>query len=628
MIASLGGYAFHSFATGLGGIVQGTAHAGAGDVARGSFNAGQVNYRNVSSGTTSFGNFSGWDTRGFNTGFLQGQMGNVMTQGGRVELTGGDAKQALSLAAIRGTQYTQNVVASALGVAGTGASVQKMTMNSQGQIEYMEVVSGDGGFKVVYDGRGNLKVIKNGVEHGSVELDENGEIKGFGMSATIGGMSVDYVKSRANEYRDLAGAYRQVADTLKNLFSENRSAKSFESFRTALSKIAESDFSRVLEVAKALGLEKGIIEDLVRTYGDKYSQDYQVRNASELGITLGGRGEFGFRAGAGERGGLLPIKLGGGGTGYLDARTGRVYTDEDIQRMSAYASNEERKQLVDRLTRSLQDRFAQSSRTSQAKRSDQTYTQGEEYSEGFDQSKAYEVAESFGKKAEEMRAYADSLQVSLKQDPLQYYAKQKYEEALRAGKSRAEAVRYAMEEAYKLANNPKALGDWLNKFAEEKGIKAPQVDKEKLDNIPEEIRPPEKIQNDGKTLQQEVEKKLNNTREKIHEGKKQLNRYQPPTVSPQLSEDMFKLKEDQFRLNLGSDPRKDPRFINRVNDAQKWFKGQPNPYARFRSDVLNVAKSAGQFVIDLGKEVINTYKAVDQFDKTVDPKYRNIRYKP
>jgi len=53
MIASLGGYAFHSFATGLGGIVQGTAHASAGDVARGSFNAGRVNYRNVSAGTTS-----------------------------------------------------------------------------------------------------------------------------------------------------------------------------------------------------------------------------------------------------------------------------------------------------------------------------------------------------------------------------------------------------------------------------------------------------------------------------------------------------------------------------------------------------------------------------------------------
>jgi len=42
MIASLGGYAFHSFATGLGGIVQSQSHASAGEVARGSFNAGQV----------------------------------------------------------------------------------------------------------------------------------------------------------------------------------------------------------------------------------------------------------------------------------------------------------------------------------------------------------------------------------------------------------------------------------------------------------------------------------------------------------------------------------------------------------------------------------------------------------
>jgi hypothetical protein len=50
MIASLGRYAFHSFATGLGGVVQGTAQSSAGDGARGNFNAGQVNYRNVSSG--------------------------------------------------------------------------------------------------------------------------------------------------------------------------------------------------------------------------------------------------------------------------------------------------------------------------------------------------------------------------------------------------------------------------------------------------------------------------------------------------------------------------------------------------------------------------------------------------
>jgi hypothetical protein len=189
-----------------------------------------------------------------------------------------------------------------------------------------------------------------------------------------------------------------------------------------------------------------------------------------------------------------------------------------------------------------------------------------------------------------------------------------------------------MEEVYKLTNNPKALEDWLNKFAEEKGIKAPNVNREKLDQIPKEVPSPEKIQREGGELKEKVAGGISETQKKIHEGKKQLNRYQPPTVSPQLSEDMFKLKEDQFRLNLGSDPRKDPRFINRVNNAQKWFKDQPNPLRRAIDDAKDTAIEWGgkawRFAIDLGKEAINAYNNVNQFDEKVDPKYKNLRYKP
>jgi hypothetical protein len=589
MIASLGGYAFHSFATGLGGIVQGTAHASAGDVARGSFNAGQVNYRNVSAGTTSLGNFSGWDMRGFNTSFLQGQMGNVKMQGGKAELEGGSPKQALALAATRGTQYAQNVVVSALGIAGPGASVTRMTMGSQGQIEYLEVVSGDGGFKVVYDGRGRFVVMKGGVEHGSIELDEKGEIKGFETNVQLGNMTAEYVKNRANEYRELASAYGQVANTLKNLFSENRSAKDFENFRKALSKIAESSFSAVFEVAKALGLDKIIAEELVKAYGDKYSEEYRKRNATEFGITGGLKGEFSAKLGVGE-GGLLPVKLSGGITGYLDVRTGRIYTDEDIKAMSAYMSNEQRNQLAEKITRSLQDKLGQSSSSGQSKRSDWTYTQGKEYSEGVDQSKVYEIAESFNKKAEEMRARADSLQVSLKQDPLNYYAKQKYEEALRAGKTKGEAVRYAMEEVAKLRSNPEALEKWLNEFAKGQGIQPPNVNKESLNNIPNEVPKPENIQKQGEALQKKVEEKIGNTRGEISNERKKLERYQTPKVSPRLSEDMFKLKEDEFRLNLGPKPQNDPRFILHANKAEEWFKNQPGPLQRPIKDVGNFSK--------------------------------------
>jgi len=630
MIASLGGFAFHSFATGLGGVVQGTAQASAGDVARGSFNAGQVNYRNVSAGTTSLGNFSGWETRGFNTSFLQGQMGNITWQGGRVEGRGLSVAEALRLAASRGDDFTQNVIAAMSAIAGQNASAN-MVINPQGRLEHAEMVSGNGGFKVVYDGRGRLVVMKGGVEHGSIELDEKGEIKGFETNVQLGNITAEYVKSRANEYRELASAYSQAANTLKNLFSENRSAKDFENFRKALSKIAEKSFASVLEVAKALGLDKTIAEELVKAYGDKYSEEYRKRNATEFGITGGARGEASAKLGPGEDG-LLPVKKSVGGTIYLDVRTGRIYTDEDIKAMSAYMSNEQRNQLVEKLTRSLQDRFGQSSSTSQSKRSDTTHTQGKEYSEGVDQSKVYEVADNFSKKAEEMRARADSLQVGLKQDPLHYYAKQKYEEALRAGKSKGEAVRYAMEEVANLRSNPEALEKWLEEFAKGQGIQPPNVNKERLDNIPNEVRKPEDIQKQGEALQKRVEDKIGDTQKHLSEEKKRLERYQPPTVSPQLSKNTFKLKEDEFRLNFGLKPQNDPRFIPHANEAKEWFKNQPNVYERFGSDVIDLGKKGGRFAINLGKGAINNVKesinAINQWDKNAPPEYRNLRYKP
>jgi hypothetical protein len=576
---------------------------------------------------TSLGNFSGWDIRGFNTSFLQEQKGNIISQGGRVEGKGLSVDNALRLAAIRGDDFTRNVIAEMSAIAGQGASAS-MVINPQGRLEQAEMVSGDGGFRVVYDGRGRLAVMKGGVEHGSIELDEKGEIKGFETNVQLGNMTAEYVKSRANEYRELASAYGQVANTLKNLFSENRSAKDFENFRKALSKIGERNFSAILEVAKALGLDKTIAEELVKLYGDKYSEEYRNRNATEFGIKLGAKGEFSAKLGVGEGGGLLPIKLSGGATGYLDISTGRIYTDEDLKAMSAYMSNEERNQLVEKLTRSLQDKLGKSSSSSQSKRTDTAYTQGKEYSEGVDQSKVYEVAENFSKKAEEMHARADSLQVSLKQDPLHYYAQQKYKEALRAGKSKGEAVRYAMEEVAKLRSNPEALEKWLNEFAKEQGIQPPDVNKEKLNNIPNEVPREEDIKKEGEKLQKKVAGRIDDTREKISEERKKLERYQPPTVPPQLSENMFRLKEDEFRLNLGLSPKNDPRFTPHANKAKEWYKNQPNPLRRAFNDVVDLGVGAGQFVIDLGKNAINTVNAVDQAARKIDSQYENIRYKP
>jgi len=147
-----------------------------------------------------------------------------------------------------------------------------------------------------------------------------------------------------------------------------------------------------------------------------------------------------------------------------------------------------------------------------------------------------------------------------------------------------------------------------------------------LDRISEEVPKPENIQRQGEALQKRVEEKLGKTREELSNERKKLERYKTPTVSPRLSEDMFKLKGDEFRLNFGLKPQNDPRFIPHANKAKEWYKNQPNPYERFLSDVVDSASKAGGFVINLGKTAINSINAINKFDK--NPEYRWLRYKP
>jgi hypothetical protein len=115
----------------------------------------------------------------------------------------------------------------------------------------------------------------------------------------------------------------------------------------------------------------------------------------------------------------------------------------------------------------------------------------------------------------------------------------------------------------------------------------------------------EDIKKEGEELRKEVAGRIDDTRKKISEERKKLERYQPPTAPPQLSEDMFKLKEDEFRLNLERSPKNDPRFTPHANKAKEWYKNQPNPLRRVFNDVIDLGDTAGQHVIDLGKKAIN-----------------------
>jgi hypothetical protein len=291
--------------------------------------------------------------------------------------------------------------------------------------------------------------------------------------------------------------------------------------------------------------------------------------------------------------------------------------------MASYLSRDEKNELVNKFVESLQNRSGQRSSDSQAKRSEQLYTEGKDVSEKAGNSRVYEVADAFEKRAGEMLAYAEKLQASLRQDPLNYYVQQKYKEALAAGKSEGEAVRYAMEEVAKLRSNPEALEKWLNEFAKGQGIRSPKVDEKKLEGIPEEVSKPEDIQEKGKQLQGEVSQQIDATRNEISQRQKELRTFNPRKAK------LFNLQAPSIDLRFNP---KDPKFQAYERKAQEWFKEQPNPLRRAINDVKDTAiewgGKAGRFAIDFGKEVINNVEAWHKAAREIDSRYGNIRFKP
>jgi len=587
MIASLGGYAFHSFATGVGGVVQGTAQSSAGDVARGSFNAGQVNYRNVSAGTTSLGSFVWGTTNVLTTSMNQHQMDNITKQGDLVTLNKGNVGQAMAWMH-KLDKPSQRILSQALAITG-GKGIVSMVFNEKtGQLQSLSIRGGDGGFAVEYDGSGKLMIEKGGVKHGSIELDSSGGIKGFETSVQVGGLSLDYVKTKAKEISETAEAYRQVGDAFKTIASKGIKEVNFESLRDNLSKIVESDFSSFLEAAKSWGVDTDIVQAILKTVGLKHDHSFGTTDATKVGITGGVEGGASFGKGPKEKGGFGLIKLGGGI--YFDANAGRYYTDEEVKRMSAYLSRDEKNELVKKFTEALQNKSGQRSSDSQAKREEQSYTQGKDVSEEAGNSKVYEVAEAFGKRAAEMLTYADRLQASLKQDPLNYYAQQKYKEALAAGKSEGEAVRYAMEEVAKLRSNPEALEQWLNEFAKGQGIRNPNVDERRLEGISDEVSKPEDVQRKGQELQKEVGEKIGDTQKEISQRREDLKNYSPQKAK------LFNLQK--LDIDLRFNPN-DPKLQANEKYAQKWFKDQPSIPVRIFNDGKDIVK----WGIDLGKNI-------------------------
>jgi hypothetical protein len=575
MVASLGGYAFHSFATGLGGVVQGTAQASAGDVARGSFNAGQVNYRNVSAGTTSLGSFSGWDIRGFNTSFLQEQKGNIISQGGRVEGKGLSVVNALKLAAIRGDDFTQNVIASMSAIAGQGASVN-MVINPQGKLEQAEMVSGDGGFKVVYDGRGNLKVMKGGVEHGNIMLNDKGEIDGPGRLMNLGGISASDVEGMTKELQETAGIYRQVAEGIRDWDSIKKDASRFQAFKEALGKLLQKDFSAFREVIKALGKDKVFENAIKELLGKKRADEFSTTDSTGLSV--------GFKTG-------MPLEI----VRFIPTPNGGFqvdYKDQSGKTFTTYLTAEEVKSALEKVSDSLKTGIGRRGGTTKSKTEGANYEKGVNESESFESEKMADVSKMLLKKADNALTFANNKSVQMVDNPLNDYYQQKYEEGLKLfNGDKAKAIRYAHEETEKLVNNKDALKSYIMQYATNQGLKDLREKEAELREVPKQVPTEGDIKKEREYIAGTVKQEQQKAEKEIKEGKEGIKDFKVPTVN------VPKIEVPQLNLNFYKNGKVPPAYEKYLQWLNERKKEQPKAYERTINDVSKITNPDGKPIV-------------------------------
>jgi hypothetical protein len=275
MIASLGGYAFHSFSTGLGGVVQGTAQASAGDVARGSFNAGQVNYRNISAGTTSLGNFSGWTTSVFTQSVDQGNVGNITRRGNYVQVSGGRVGDVMGLgwqarangdmAGFMALQFTRLAL-------GQDAQILDFEADTRGGVLGFTAMGKDGtsiSYRPGEGGTGVLTITRNGKTI-TTKVNSDGSIEGITTGKLSEGIVAMFGQSLSQSWAQELANVQKDSDTLSKLISRAdgiRELKDLEKFyqnvKEALKQTrtehAREVLSRIAEaIEEALKKEQGV----------------------------------------------------------------------------------------------------------------------------------------------------------------------------------------------------------------------------------------------------------------------------------------------------------------------------------------------------------------------------------
>jgi hypothetical protein len=317
MIASLGGYAFHSFATGLGGIVQSQSHASAGEVARGSFNAGQVNYRSVSAGNTSLGNFSGWRTDFFTTSGLQGNVGNITRRGNYMQMSGGRvgdvsgvALQALAHGDRAGNmayQFTRLALGKDAQMANFEADTRRGVLGF--------TAMGENGTSISYRpgeaGTGVLTITRNGKTI-TTKVNSDGSIEGITTGKLSEGIVAMFGQSLSQSFAQELGRVMEDSKVVSELISQSHGIKDAEGLRKFYDKVREAQrqartedvkevLNRILEATeKALKKEHGV--DKQSTVGEERGLN-QTKGAG-WNVQAGGNLGAGIeKKGGGQKGG-------------------------------------------------------------------------------------------------------------------------------------------------------------------------------------------------------------------------------------------------------------------------------------------------------------------------------------
>jgi len=305
MIASLGGYAFHSFATGLGGIVQGTAHASAGDVARGSFNAGQVNYRNVSAGTTSLGNFSGWTTSFFTTSGLQENVGNITRRGSYMQMSGGSlgdvggvALQARAngdRAGYMAYQFTRLAL-------GNNANVVNFEADTRRGILGFTALGEDGtsiSYRPGEGGTGVLTLTMNGKTI-TTKVNSDGSIEGITTGDMSRHLQAVYGQSVVQAWAQELGQAQKDAELLSQLAQEADRITTVEEFGKFYEKVKRAMGEKRTEMARETlqRIVKAIEEylDKNRAVSQKSETSTKEEQTQRVGTSVGGGVQAGLNA--------------------------------------------------------------------------------------------------------------------------------------------------------------------------------------------------------------------------------------------------------------------------------------------------------------------------------------------